>query len=213
MPEPQATSRTDTAIRDAPQLDPALLTTPARAQQQRLLAVDVFRGLTVAAMLLVNNPGNWSAIYPPLQHAAWNGWTPTDLIFPFFLFIAGITTHLSISARIARGDDDALIGRLQAQLLSLKASFHTFLRKHEATRTALRRMSHPHTLSRLQKRERRDLSPQKTTAKNRRARRTLRVDRLERPHPSRTTIRPALAWTLETPATSLRTSIRSVAHA
>lgn len=111
MPEPQATSRTDTAIRRAPQLDPALLTTPARAQQQRLLAVDVFRGLTVAAMLLVNNPGSWSAIYPPLQHAAWNGWTPTDLIFPFFLFIAGITTHLSISARIARGDDDAAIRR------------------------------------------------------------------------------------------------------
>ena len=62
-------------------------------------------------MLLVNNPGSWSAIYPPLEHAPWNGWTPTDLIFPFFLFIAGVTTHLSLSGRRARGDDDAALAR------------------------------------------------------------------------------------------------------
>jgi predicted acyltransferase len=62
-------------------------------------------------MLLVNNPGTWSAIYPPLEHATWNGWTPTDLIFPFFLFIAGVTTHLSLNARRARGDDEAAIRR------------------------------------------------------------------------------------------------------
>lgn len=67
--------------------------------------------MTVAGMLLVNNPGTWSAIYPPLGHAAWHGWTPTDLIFPFFLFIVGITTQLSISARRARGDDEAAIRR------------------------------------------------------------------------------------------------------
>ena len=71
---------------------------PAR---ERLLSLDVFRGITVAGMLLVNNPGTWSAIFPPLEHAEWNGWTPTDLIFPFFLFIVGITTHLSMSARSA----------------------------------------------------------------------------------------------------------------
>ena len=53
------------------------------------------RGFTVAAMLLVNNPGTWSAAYWPLKHAEWHGWTPTDLIFPFFLFIVGITTELS----------------------------------------------------------------------------------------------------------------------
>ena len=53
------------------------------------------RGATVAAMLLVNNPGTWSSIYAPLRHAEWHGWTPTDLIFPFFLFIVGITTELS----------------------------------------------------------------------------------------------------------------------
>ena len=67
--------------------------------------------MTVAGMLLVNNPGTWSAIYPPLEHATWNGWTPTDLIFPFFLFIVGITTHLSLEARRARGDDEGAILR------------------------------------------------------------------------------------------------------
>lgn len=63
------------------------------------MALDVFRGMTVAGMLLVNNPGTWSAIYAPLGHAKWHGWTPTDLVFPFFLFIVGITTHLSLSKR------------------------------------------------------------------------------------------------------------------
>src|SRR3954464_1297060 len=84
-----------------------------RPKQSRELlpSLDVFRGLTVAGMLLVNDPGTWSAIYPPLEHAPWNGWTPTDLIFPFFLFIAGITTHLSLNARRARGDDEGAIRR------------------------------------------------------------------------------------------------------
>src|ERR1700675_3539465 len=66
---------------------------------ERLVALDVFRGLTIAGMLLVNDPGSWSAIYPPLEHAPWNGWTPTDLLFPFFLFIVGITTYLSLRKR------------------------------------------------------------------------------------------------------------------
>jgi predicted acyltransferase len=82
---------------------------PPTTTRERLLSLDVFRGLTIAAMLLVNDPGTWSAIFPPLEHAEWHGWTPTDLIFPFFLFIVGITTHLSLSARRARGDDDAAI--------------------------------------------------------------------------------------------------------
>lgn len=76
---------------------------------ERLIALDVFRGMTVAGMLLVNNPGSWGAIYPPLEHATWNGWTPTDLIFPFFLFIVGVTTHLSLSVRRRKGDDDAAL--------------------------------------------------------------------------------------------------------
>ena len=83
----------------------------SRATGERLVSLDVFRGLTVAGMLLVNDPGTWSAIYPPLRHADWHGWTPTDLIFPFFLFIVGITTQLSMSARRARGDDEAALRR------------------------------------------------------------------------------------------------------
>lgn len=80
--------------------------TNTRPAGDRLVALDVFRGLTVASMLLVNQPGDWSAIYPPLAHAAWHGWTPTDLIFPFFLFVVGVTTHLSIEGRRVRGTSD-----------------------------------------------------------------------------------------------------------
>jgi predicted acyltransferase len=68
-----------------------------------MVSLDVFRGLTIAAMILVNNPGSWSHIYAPLEHAEWNGWTPTDLIFPFFLFIAGVSMTLSFASRAARG--------------------------------------------------------------------------------------------------------------
>ncbi len=103
-----ATSRTSTASRHDG-ITPTIAT-PGRARE-RLLSLDIFRGLTVAGMLLVNDPGTWSAIFPPLEHATWHGWTPTDLIFPFFLFIVGITTHLSLSARRARGDDDGAILR------------------------------------------------------------------------------------------------------
>jgi predicted acyltransferase len=101
-------------------LTPERTTTPVRTYapppvprptRERLLSLDVFRGMTIAGMLLVNDPGTWSAIYPPLEHATWNGWTPTDLIFPFFLFIAGITTHLSLEARRARGDDEGALIR------------------------------------------------------------------------------------------------------
>jgi predicted acyltransferase len=81
------------------------------ATRERLLALDVFRGLTIAGMLLVNDPGSWRHIYAPLRHADWHGWTPTDLIFPYFLFIVGVTTHLSIGARRARGEDDGAIRR------------------------------------------------------------------------------------------------------
>ena len=64
-------------------------------RRTRIQSLDSFRGATVAAMLLVNNPGTWSAIWPPLRHAQWHGCTPPDLVFPFFLFIVGITTELA----------------------------------------------------------------------------------------------------------------------
>jgi predicted acyltransferase len=65
----------------------------------RLLSVDALRGLTVAAMVLVNNPGTWRAVYPPLRHADWHGWTPTDVIFPFFVFIVGVAIPLAVGPR------------------------------------------------------------------------------------------------------------------
>ncbi len=80
------------------------LTTPAPLKGgERLVSLDVFRGATIVAMILVNNPGTWSAIYPPLRHASWHGWTITDLIFPFFLFIVGVAIVLAFEKRLARG--------------------------------------------------------------------------------------------------------------
>lgn len=69
----------------------------------RLISLDVFRGITIAGMVLVNNPGTWSAIYDPLEHADWNGWTPTDLIFPFFLFIVGVAIPLALGRYVESG--------------------------------------------------------------------------------------------------------------
>ncbi|VAX17455.1 N-acetylglucosamine related transporter, NagX [hydrothermal vent metagenome] len=66
-------------------------------KKERLLSLDIFRGITILLMILVNNPGSWSHIYSPLEHAEWNGCTPTDLVFPFFLFIVGVTTVFSLS--------------------------------------------------------------------------------------------------------------------
>ncbi len=96
-------TRTDVA--GAP---PAVALAPVRpaggsAGRERLLSLDVFRGITIAGMLLVNNPGSWSAVYDPLAHAEWTGWTPTDLIFPFFLFIVGVAMTFSFPGQLARG--------------------------------------------------------------------------------------------------------------
>ena len=105
---------------------PAAGIAPAGARE-RLLSLDVFRGMTVAGMLLVNNPGDWAHIFAPLEHAEWHGWTPTDLIFPFFLFIVGVTAHLSLSQRRARGDDDAAIVRQVLRRGALIFLFGLFL--------------------------------------------------------------------------------------
>ena len=63
---------------------------------KRILALDILRGITIAGMIMVNNPGSWAHIYAPLRHAEWNGLTPTDLVFPFFMFIMGISTYISL---------------------------------------------------------------------------------------------------------------------
>jgi predicted acyltransferase len=92
---------------------------PATAQTQRLLSLDIFRGLTIAGMLLVNNPGHGKA-YGPLEHADWNGWTPTDLIFPFFLFIVGVAIPFSMSRRAAASQTRRqLLGRIALRALAL----------------------------------------------------------------------------------------------
>lgn len=78
---------------------------------RRIASVDALRGLAVAAMLLVNNPGDWGHVYWPLEHSAWHGCTPTDLIFPFFLFIVGVSTALALGPRVDAGAD---VARLRA---------------------------------------------------------------------------------------------------
>lgn len=75
------------------------MSTPRR----RLNSLDALRGCTVAAMLLVNDPGDWGHVYWPLDHATWNGCTPTDLIFPFFLFVVGVSVALAILPRLEQG--------------------------------------------------------------------------------------------------------------
>ena len=74
---------------------PQAAATPTKGSG-RLLALDILRGITIAGMILVNNPGSWGHIYAPLAHAEWHGLTPTDLVFPFFMFIMGVSTYFSL---------------------------------------------------------------------------------------------------------------------
>lgn len=76
---------------------------PTGPATERLVSLDVFRGITIAGMVLVNNPGTWEHIYWPLEHAKWHGWTPTDLVFPFFLFIVGVAITLAFGSRVESG--------------------------------------------------------------------------------------------------------------
>lgn len=98
----------------APSAIPSTQSPPAPAApssgsaSDRLTSLDLFRGATIAAMILVNNPGNDHA-YWPLEHAEWNGWTPTDLIFPFFLFIVGVSLVFSSQSRLNRGDSKSVL--------------------------------------------------------------------------------------------------------
>ena len=79
--------------------------------KSRLDSVDALRGLTVAAMLLVNDPGDWGHVYAPLEHAAWHGCTFADLIFPLFLFIVGVSLSLSLGPRIDASGDHTVLRR------------------------------------------------------------------------------------------------------
>ncbi len=76
---------------------------------QRLLSLDVMRGITIAGMIMVNNPGSWSYVYAPLGHAQWNGLTPTDLVFPFFMFIMGVSMYFSYKKLDFRLSKDSFI--------------------------------------------------------------------------------------------------------
>jgi predicted acyltransferase len=81
----------------------------------RLVSLDAFRGATMALMILVNTPGDGDHVYWPLEHAKWNGWTPTDVVFPSFLWIVGVAMTLSLGPRLARGDSQAVLFRQAAR--------------------------------------------------------------------------------------------------
>lgn len=81
------------------------------SEPARLRSLDAFRGFTIAAMVLVNNPGDWGNLYGPLEHAKWNGWTFTDTIFPFFLFIGGVSMALSLGRLATAGVDKPMLLR------------------------------------------------------------------------------------------------------
>ncbi len=86
-----------------------MITTPP---YERLTSLDAFRGATMAAMILVNNPGRWSSVYSQLRHAQWNGWTFTDCVFPFFIFIVGVSIVFSLSRRRRLGVADSTLALL-----------------------------------------------------------------------------------------------------
>ena len=107
----------------------ALTTSSSRTQlkasqtpTQRLLSLDVLRGITIAGMIVVNTPGTWKHVYPPLRHAEWNGLTPTDLVFPFFLFMVGISITLALGKRVEQGVPTApLVGKIVKRSLIIYA--------------------------------------------------------------------------------------------
>jgi predicted acyltransferase len=89
----------------------AQIENPVAAKAQRLVSLDVLRGITIAFMILVNDNGSLTYAYWPLKHSAWNGWTPTDLVFPTFLFLVGVSIVFSMQARLARHESRASLLR------------------------------------------------------------------------------------------------------
>lgn len=102
---PTTTVVTEEPVSGAPEVVQVATSRATSPEMARLVSLDVFRGITIAGMLLVNNPGSWGHIYPPLEHATWNGWTPTDLIFPFFVFIVGVAMTFSFGKLLEIGAD------------------------------------------------------------------------------------------------------------
>lgn len=96
------------------------------APSDRLASLDAFRGLSVAAMIVVNNPGNWAAVFPQLTHAAWHGCTVADVVFPFFLFIMGMAMPLAFARRRKRqGPDVSVVGHLDRRKSPLRGTSPT----------------------------------------------------------------------------------------
>jgi predicted acyltransferase len=106
----------------------------------RSASLDALRGLTVAGMILVNNPGSWSHIYPPLAHAAWHGCTPTDLVFPFFLFVVGCSMAFALRADAPANEFWPKVLRRAALifLIGLFLNASPFVRWNEAGELVLR---------------------------------------------------------------------------
>jgi predicted acyltransferase len=97
------------------------------SRPKRLVALDAFRGATIALMVLVNTPGDGRHVYWPLEHARWHGWTPTDAVFPSFLWIVGVALTLSLGKRLAAGDSKGLIMARAARRAAILYAFGVFL--------------------------------------------------------------------------------------
>ncbi len=95
---------------------------------ERSIALDAMRGMTLAAMILVNTPGSWGHLYPPLAHAHWHGYTPTDLIFPFFLFIVGAAMYFALRRFDYKPSPEALLklGRRVAVIFAIGLFLNAF---------------------------------------------------------------------------------------
>ncbi len=93
----------DSSVKESTLSSPSTTTKLESHVSKRLISLDVMRGITIVGMIIVNTPGSWDYVYPPLLHAEWNGITPTDLVYPFFLFMIGIAITLAFSKRLVAG--------------------------------------------------------------------------------------------------------------
>jgi predicted acyltransferase len=107
---------------------------PLTSAPTRVLSIDVLRGITIAFMILVNDPGDWGHVYAQLDHAKWNGWTLTDLVFPTFLFLVGASIILSLQTRVGRGESRRSLAlhilRRSAILFAIDLFFNAFPHFH-----------------------------------------------------------------------------------